>query len=141
MAVRTLANATNDASLADRAWQIQSTDEGMRLFALDWWVGHDKSRAREVCLQQLRQPLNEIVRVAAIRHLGGLKDVDGSHDVYDALVAVVKENSFGARTSAINALVQYGDPAAIDVIQPMTEHSLFMVRRTAVGAVQALRNR
>ncbi len=141
VAVRALAGATKDSSLADKAWQIQSTDEGLRLFALEWWVLNDPDRARQVCIQQLKQPLNEIVRVAAIRHLGRLKDVAGSREAYNLLVAVTKEGSFGALTSAINSLVQFGDKAALAEIEPLTQHSLFMVRRTAEGAVAALRAR
>jgi HEAT repeat protein len=129
---------TNDSTLADKAWQIQTTDEGMRLFALDWWLQHDRDRARQVCLEQLRNPLNEIVRVAAIRHLGALKDEAGSREAYNALIAVTKEGSFGALTTAINALVQYGDKAAVEAIRPLTGHSLFMVRGTAEAAVSAL---
>lgn len=140
-AVQALANATKDASLADRAWQVQTTDEGLRLFALNWWVQNDPDRARQVCIQQLKQPTNEIVRVAAIRALGGLKDAPGSREAFNLLIAVTQEGSFGALTAAVNSLAQYGDKAALAAIEPLTAHSLFMVRRTAEGAVQALRNR
>jgi HEAT repeat protein len=136
-----LANATNDATLADKAWAIQSTDEGFRQFALDWWAQHDPERARKECLNQLRDPLNEIVRVAAIRHLGRLKDVSGSRDVYNALVDVLDEGSFGALNTAIFALVEYGDKAAIPAIREHSDHSLFMIRRSAQGAVAALEAR
>lgn len=140
-AVRALANATNDDSLADAAWKVSSTDQGMRLFALDWWFRKDKNKARTVCLNQLKNPLNETIRVAAIRHLAVLKDAEGSKDVFNALMAVAAESSFAARSAAINALVAIGDPAAIPVIEKSKDHSLFMMRRTAQAALNSLKSK
>ena len=137
-ACRALVNATNDASLVEQAWGTDSTDQGFRSIALDWWVQHDKEKARQVCLEQLRSPLNELVRISAIRYLGGLKDADGSRDVFNALISVLGEGSFSARTSAMNALMQYGDKAALPAIAPLRDNSLFMMRQTAQAAYSAL---
>jgi len=137
-ALRTLIEHTKDAALVERAWRTDSTDQAFRLMALDFWVRNDPDKARTLCIEQLRSPTNEYVRTAAIRYLGGLKDKPGSRDAFNELMEVLRENSFGARSSAINSLVQYGDPEALVAIEPLRNHSLWMMRRTAEGAYAAL---
>lgn len=139
VAVRKLAQETFDPKFADEAWKIQTTNEGLRLFALRWWVVNDKDKGREVCLDQMRNPLNETIRRAAIGHLGGLKDKAGERRVYDALVKAVQEPSFGSRVAALNALASYGDAAALPYMEPVMNHSLFSMRRAAVNAVNRLK--
>ncbi|MEX2242912.1 MAG: M1 family metallopeptidase [Fimbriimonadaceae bacterium] len=137
-ALRALIEHTKDTALVERAWRTDSTDQAFRLMALDFWVRNDPDRARTLCIEQLRNPTNEYVRTAAIRYLGGLKDKPGSRDAFNALMGVLRENSFGARSSAINSLVQYGDREALVAIEPLRNHSLWMIRRTAEGAYAAL---
>ena len=71
--------------------------------------------------------------------LGGLKDKAGETRVYDALAAVMKETSFGARLRAISALAQYGNPDAIRLIEPLLTDSLVFFRQSAAGAVASLK--
>ena len=137
-AMRALIEHTKDEALVDRAWQTDSTDQAFRLMALDFWVRNDPNKARNRCIEQIRNPTNETVRIAAIRHLGGLKDRHSSRDAFNALMSVLSENSFGARSAAINALVQYGNREALYAIEPLRNHSLWMMRRTAEGAYAAL---
>lgn len=140
-AVRALANATKNDALADEAWKISTPNQGLRLFALDWWAGHNPNRARIVCLNQLKNPTNETLRVAAIRHLTQLKDAEGSREVFNALLKIATEPSFAARSSAINALAAYGDPAAVPAIETAKDHALFMMRRTARAAIETLKKK
>jgi HEAT repeat protein len=137
-ALRALIEHTKDAALVERAWRTDSTDQAFRLMALDFWVRNDPDKARTLCIEQLRNPTNEPVRVAAIRYLGGLKDKPGSRDAFNELMEVLRENSFGALSSAINSLVQYGDREALVAIEPLRDHSLWMIRQTAEGAYAAL---
>ena len=137
-AVRALAFATQDGSLAEKAWSMPSVDESFRKFALDYWARYDKARARKECLAQLMNPIDEEVRVAAIQHLGSLKDEEGSHAAYDALLRVLDEPSFGALRTAIGAIASYGNKDAVQKLEPLTHHSLFMIRRAAQGAIDGL---
>jgi len=83
-------------------------------------------------------PTMEPVRVTAIGMLGSLKDRPGESRVYDALVAVLKETSFGARSRAISSLAQYGNPAAMSLLDPFRTHSLVFFREAAEQAIASL---
>ena len=137
-AVSTLLGALTDDDLAARAWAMPSYNDRFRDAALDYYVRTNKDKARELALGVLAHPDSEILRRSCIRALGGLKDKPGDRRVFDALVKVVQERSFGARNDAMDALAQYGDKAAIQYIQPLTDNSMVFTRRTAQGAVKAL---
>lgn len=137
-ALQGLVDLTKDESLVRSAWNTDSYNDGFRTFALNWWIDHRPDEARETCLDVLDNPPSEPVRVAAIRGLGRLKDKRGDDRAYQALTRVANESSFGAKTAAINALGEYGNPAAIRVLTPMTHNSLHFIRRSAEAALKRL---
>jgi len=107
--------------------------------ALDVWFNTDKDQCREKCLEILEKPTTEPLRQNAIRKLGSLKDKPGERRVFDALVKVVQETSFGARNGAISALGEYGDKAALPYLEPLTTNSMFYIARSAKSAVERLK--
>lgn len=137
-ALESLVRLTNDRALVMKALETPGFQETFRTFALGELVRIDRDAAREVALEWVLHPINEALRVTAINHLGGLKDVEGKRAVFNALADVAKESSFGARSSAIRALQTYGDPAAIPIIEPATHHGLHAMRNTAKAAIAAL---
>lgn len=137
-AMRTLLNSSKDDALAAKAWTMPSYNEGFRGMAFDYYQRNDKDKARELALGVLANPDSEDLRRICIRALGELKDKPGDRRAFDALVKVVQERSFGARTDAMNALANYGDKSAIRYLQPITTNSLHFMRRSAQGAVARL---
>jgi len=137
-AMRTLLNSTQDDALADKAWTLHSYNEGFRRAALSYFTKNNKDKARELCLGVLAHSDSEALRQTCIQTLGSLKDKPGDRRVFNALVKVVQERSFGARNDAISSLESYGDNAAIKYLQPLTTNSMVFTRRNAQGAVQAL---
>ena len=137
-ALRGLVNLTQDQALVDKAWTTDGFRDEFRNFALGWYASHKPELAREKSLETLAHPSSENVRVEAISLLGTLKDKPGETRVYDALIQILKETSFGARFRAIMALAQYGNPAAIKSLQPLTSNSLVFFRQAASGAIASL---
>jgi hypothetical protein len=137
-AFRTLLRLTNDEAMANDGWRIPSYNEGFRLTVLDWWADKHPNLARTRALEVVAKPLSEPLRVSAIRHLGQLKDAPGEKRVFNALLTLLKEDSFGARNTAISALADYGDKAALPALRPFLKHPLVFFRQTAEGAVQRL---
>lgn len=140
-AYRSLIAVTNDESLVEKAWTMSGFRDGFRQMALSWWNQHKPEVARDKCLQILDHPTSEPTRVMAIGLLGGLKDKAGEHRVYDAIAEILKETSFGARSTAISALAQYGDRAAIPLLEPFTTHSLVFFRDGAEAAIAGLKSK
>ncbi len=137
-AVRTLLHSVDDDTLAQKAWTMPSYNDGFRIAAFQYYVRTNKDKAREMALTELANPDSEDLRRACIQSLGTLKDKPGEHRVYDALVKVVQERSFGARNDAIDALASYGNKDALRYIQPLTENSMVFTRRAAQAAVTQL---
>ncbi len=137
-ATRVLINLTGDEALVDRAWKTEGFRDGYRSMALQWLVNHKPDVARERCLAEMEKPTAEPTRVTAINLLGQLKDKPGELKAYKALISVLKESSFGARSAAINALASYGDAAAIPYLEPYLNHSLVFFRQSSRRAVNAL---
>jgi aminopeptidase N len=129
---------TGDSDLADRAFAMDGYKDRYRHIAIDWWATNKPDVAREKCLLVLQDPTSEPLRVDAVRKLGRLKDLKGERTVYQALLKVVAEHSFGARVAAIGALADYGDKSALPVIQPLTAHALVFIRTAAREAVSRL---
>lgn len=129
---------TNSMGLIEKAWSMEGYADGYRQMALDAWQQSSPDIARERALEAIEKGLPEPTRQHAIRMLGGLKDKAGQRRVYNALVGVLKENSFGARNAAINSLAQYGDKAALPLIKPFVNHELVFFRQTAKNAVASL---
>ena len=137
-AARALEDLTGDPTVVVTAWTMDHHQDGFRKFALNWWASHDRDVARQKGLEVLANPHSEPLRVEAIQLLGGIKDLPGQTKVYDALVAVAQEPSFGAKTAAINALADYGDRRAADILEPMKDNSLHFIRRTVAAALARL---
>jgi aminopeptidase N len=132
---------TQDMALVDRAWQRPGSRERYRLFALDAYASRNPGRARELCLAELRMPHNEALRGRAVRLLGRLRDAEGSRDVYRALTKVAQEPSHGTRSTAIEALAEYGDTAAIPLLETMRATPQIFLRRTVQDALRRLREK
>ncbi len=137
-ALQALVALTKDEKLVNEAWNTDSYNDGFRTFAIRWWKQNKPDAARETCLDVMENPPSEAVRVAAIRALGGLKDKGSDDRVFNWLIKVANESSFGAKTAAINALADYGNPAAIKTLNPMTHNSLHFIRRSAQSAITRL---
>ena len=137
-ALRSLINLTGDEKLVAKAWTTNGFNDEYRKIALGWWSQHKPDVAREKCLEVLENPPTEPIRTMSIGLLGSLKDKPGETRVYDDLVAILKETSFGARFGAISSLAQYGNRAAIPVLEPFKTHSLVFFREAAAGAIAAL---
>jgi HEAT repeat protein len=138
-AFESLLELTKDEGLVKRAWGMKTYNDRYRTRALQWYQASKPDQAREMALGVLAEPDSETLRVAAIRALGALKDKPGERRVLNALSRLMRERSFEARSAAVSALSSYGDPAAIDAIEPLTKHSLHYMRNTAKDAVASLK--
>ena len=138
-AARGLLDATNDATLADELWKKDGVHDLFRQIALTWWSRKNPDVARERCLEAIDNQLPEPTRVHAIDLLGTLKDKKGERRVYEALTAILGEQSFGARSSAIVSLASYGDPKAIPLIEPYEKAELVFFRYAAERTLATLR--
>ncbi len=138
-ALKPLLKAAKDESLAMKARSMESQGEMLKIAALDWWAEHNKSVARERCLDLVKAMAVEPLRNHAIFLLGQLKDASGERRVFDTLYTVAQEPTYGSRMGAVNALVAYGDRRALPVIEPLTKSSLHFMRRGAAAAVEALK--
>jgi aminopeptidase N len=127
-----------DQSLIDEAWHRESDWDTLRSFALQWWAEHNPDLARDRCLDMLAHPISEPLRLAAVSHLGSLKDRPGQRAAFEALMKVVQEDGFGPRMNAIRALAQYGNPEALTVLRKLAEHPQFFMRDAAKSAVAEL---
>lgn len=131
-----LINKYGRRDLIEDAWNRPSINDRFRVAALNYKAA--EPAGRQFCLDQLEKPVSETVRVSAINHLASMKDEEGNRDVYNALVKVAQERSFGARNAAINALAAYGDPAAIPILKPTAERGMLFISRSAKAAIAAL---
>ncbi len=129
---------TKSMGLIEKAWTMDGYADGYRRMALDAWSEIAPDVARERALEAIEKGLPEPTRQDAVRLLGRLKDKAGERRVFNALTGVLKENSFGARNSAIDSLAQYGDKAAIPLIKPFAKHELVFFRNTAERALKTL---
>ena len=140
VALTALLRTAKDGSLAAEAWRTESEKEMFRQSALWWWTEHDPDLARMRDIEVLTAPV-EPLNLSAIRSLGRLKDKPGLRTVYKELIRIAGGRSFAQRTAAVEALVEYGDPAAIPTIEPLTKSSLFFLRRTGEAAIEALKKK
>lgn len=137
-ALSALYSLTKDSQLLDQAWSMDGHQDTFRVFALNTWAGVSPDEARNKALGILKGGHSEPLRVAAINVLGRVKDKPGETRVFEALCAVAREPSFGARISAIRILGGFGNKAAIPSIEPATHHSLHFMRRAAAAAIKQL---
>ena len=81
----------------------------------------------------------EPLRMTALSALGRLKDEPGKREVYNTLVEYLKERSNSPLRTAIAALADYGDKAALPLIEAHKDHSLFFVRQDVERALARLK--
>jgi hypothetical protein len=128
-----------DPALADRAWTMDVYNEGYRIGALRWWLAHDRNRARSAALAALDTPMTEPVQLEAMAVLGRLGDLPGSTAIHDRLVAILATPAYSERISALRALTEMGDVAAIPAIAPVADEKLSFIRNAAKVALASLR--
>jgi HEAT repeat protein len=137
-ATQNLLDWSTDVKLAQGVIRKKAFDDGYRVMALHWFGAHQPDIARTTALQFIQLGGSEPLRVAAIQVLGVVKEKPGDHVVYDTLVGIAKETSFGARRAAIQSLAALGNKAAIPVLQPFTTHAPGGIRGAASAAIAAL---
>jgi aminopeptidase N len=137
-ALESLYGLTKDLALIDEAWKTERFDEGFRTWALDRMAETNPDRAREVALAALKGGVNEPVRLTAIHVLGRVKDKPGERRVFDALAAMMTERSNSPLRAAIGALADYGDKAAIPLLEKRRNHGLHFVRGDVENAIARL---
>ncbi|HWD38804.1 MAG TPA: M1 family aminopeptidase, partial [Fimbriimonas sp.] len=134
-----LLNLTNDEELANGGLATDSYNEGIRQSAMRWWQAHNPDHARELAIKALQsKQASEPVKLTAMSMLGSLKDKPGEHVAYDLLVSYLKDRSNSPLRTAIGALAEYGDKAAIPLIRARAKHSLHFVRRDVKAALARL---
>lgn len=140
-ALDSLLALTSDASLAERAWNMDALNDGFRIRAMQWWAKNDPDTAREKALSNLAAPGSEPLRYACIEALGVVKDKPGERRAFDALAKILSERSYRARLTAIQALGAYGSKDAIPVLEPFLDYGQNALRGTATAVVSELRKK
>ena len=77
--------------------------------------------------------------LTAISVLGRVKDEPGKREVFNTLIGLAKGRPYSPMSAAINALAEYGDKAAIPVIESRKNHSLHFGRNLVANALTRLR--
>jgi aminopeptidase N len=137
-ALQSLYSLTKDSALLDEAWKEDRFDDGFRTWALDTWAQADPNRARDLALQSLNGGSGAL-RLTAVRVLGKVKDLPGERRVYDALAAMMSERSNSPLRAAIGALAEYGDQAALPLLEKRANHGLHFVRGVVQSAIGRLK--
>lgn len=138
-ALQSLYEKTKDPVLVEDAWKTDRFDDGFRTWALDQWAGTQPDRAREEALTSLKNGSSESLRLTAIRVLGRVKDKAGERVVFNTLAAMMTERSNSPLRAAIGALGEYGDKAAIPILEKRKDHGLHFVRGDVERAIARLR--
>lgn len=128
---------TADELAVQRAWTMDSFNDGFKTFALGWIANKRPEDARRMALGSLTGA-SYPVQLTAVRVLGRLKDKAGERVVFNALVKYLGSTGFSGRMAAIGALQQYGDKAAIPAIKKFENSSMFMIRGAAQDAIAQL---
>ncbi len=130
---------SKSTTLIEDAWNTPSWDESFRTWALNAWASTAPDRAREVALAALTDGSSEPVRLTAISVLGRVKDKPGERTVFNALAAMMTERSNSPLRAAIGALADYGDKAAIPLLERRKDHGLHFVRGDVARALAQLK--
>jgi aminopeptidase N len=138
-ALQSLYTLTKESSLLDEAWKEDRFDDGYRTWALDAWAQSDPNRARDLALQSFSGNSTGALRLTAVRKLGKVKDRPGERTVYDSLAAMLSERSNSPLRAAIGALADYGDPAAIPLLEKRANHGLHFIRNEVQSAIGRLK--
>ena len=111
---------------------------GTRTTALNWYASHQPDKARKLALDAVINFAPAPIRSTAISVLGRVKDEPGKRDVFNVLIGLAKGRQYAPMSTAINALVEYGDKAAIPVIESRKNHSLHFGRNLVASALSRL---
>ncbi|MBS1727014.1 MAG: M1 family metallopeptidase [Armatimonadetes bacterium] len=133
-----LLRINNDEKTAELGWNTTTYNLGTKIAALRWYSYHEPEKARQMALDAVRNFAPGPVRMAAIGVLGHVKDIRGDQEVFDVLIALVKARPYAPMSAAINALAEYGDKAAIPVLESRKNHSLHFARGAVASAIARL---
>ena len=131
----------NDEATAKIGWNLKTYNLATKAAALNWYAEHDKAKARTMALDAVKNYAPGPVRMTAISVLGRVKDAEGSREVFNLLISIAKAHDYAPMQAAINALADYGDKAAIPVIESRKDHSLHFARGTVQSALARLNRR
>jgi HEAT repeat protein len=137
-AYQILLNLRSDEATAAMGWKTTTYNMATRSAALNWYASHQPAKARKMALDAVTNFAPGPVRMAAIRVLGQVKDEPGKREVFEILIGLAKGRPYAPMQAAINALADYGDKAAIPVIESRKDHSLHFARGTVAGALARL---
>jgi len=133
-----LLRLTNDEGLVDQGWHTDSWNDGFKLTALRWWAANSPDKARELCIQVLNGDADEPIKLSAMQLLGRLKDKPGERTVYNLLTSFLSDRSNTPLRTAVGAVADYGDKAAIPLLEARAHHGLHFVRRDVARAISRL---
>lgn len=133
-----LLRLNNDAKTAELGWKTTTYNLQTKVAALNWYAGNQPEKARGMALEAVKNYAPGPVRMAAIGVLGRVKDIKGDREVFNLLIEIAKGQAYAPMQAAINALAEYGDKAAIPVIESRKNHSLHFARGTVAGALARL---
>jgi len=137
-AMQALLNGSVDFRFVQMAWALPAFDDGFRIMAIKWWGDHIPDEARSRCLEILKNPGSEPLRVVAIQVLGKVGEKGDGHEVFHAIVPITQETSFNARAAAVTALGLLGNKDAIPVLQPISERAHERIEGLAKEAIKKL---
>jgi aminopeptidase N len=129
----------NDQATAELGWTTKTYNLATQTAALNWYATNRPATARKMAMDAVVNYAPGPVRQAAIGVLGKVKDEADKRDVFNLLVSIAKGRPYTPMVSAINALVEYGDKAAIPVIESRKNHSLHFGRGVVASALARLR--
>lgn len=129
----------NDQATADLGWKTTTYNMATRTAALNWYAANQPAKARAIALDAVINYAPAPIRNTSIAVLGRVKDEPGKQVVFDVLVGLAKGRPYAPMAAGINALVEYGDKAAIPVIESRKNHSLHFGRNLVAGALARLR--
>ncbi len=138
-AYQILLELKNDQATADLGWKTTTYNLATKTAALNWYATNQPNNARKMALDAVVNYAPGPVRMTAISVLGRVKDEPGKREVFNTLIGLAKGRPYSAMSAAINALVEYGDKAAIPVIESRKNHSLHFGRNLVANALTRLR--
>ena len=137
-AYRIMLALKNDLATADLGWKTTTFNLQTKTAALNWYASNKPDEARKMAIDAVINFAPGPIRMTAIGVLGRVKDEPGSKDVFNILIDIAKGRPYAPMQAAINALADYGDKAAIPVIESRKNHSLHFARGTVASALARL---
>ena len=137
-AYQILLGLKNDQATADLGWKTMTYNFAVKNSALNWYAAHQPDKARSMALDAVINFAPGPIRMTSISVLGRVKDEPGSRAAFNVLIGLAKGRSYAPMSAAINALAEYGDKAAIPVIESRKNHSLHFGRGTVASALARL---